>query len=429
MGPVDEVLARPFHPYTMGLTNAFPDLARAAGRDRADRRRAARPARAARRLPLRATLSVRDRAMWRRPAAGAGRAGSPRRMLARRKDEADQRCARKSQGGRDMADPRRRNGPHEAFPGAALARRCVGGPQARRARRRRHRPRARRERVRSGCSANPAAARPRPAGCCSSSRPRPRGASPIDGKSTRDGCRARSSRQFRRKAQLVFQNPFDALNPRFTIRRVPVRAADQCRHRPGRSIATASTRCWTRVHMRGQGDLLERFPHQLSGGQLQRIVLARALILAPKFIVADEPVSMLDVSVRAGILNLMREIQPRASASPRSTSRTTCAGALCRAPHAGDVSRRPSWRTGRPSASSRRRCIPTPGRWSPRCRSRASTRTAGRCRSAATCRTRATRPRAAASTTAARSRSSAAATRCRLLREVAPGHRAACHLV
>ena len=113
---------------------------------------------------------------------------------------------------------------------------------------------------------------------------------------------------FRRKAQLVFQNPFDALNPRFTIRRVlsePLINAGIDREEYDDRIRAVLTR----VHMRGVGDLLEKFPHQLSGGQLQRIVLARALILRPKFIVADEPVSMLDVSVRAGILNLMREIQ------------------------------------------------------------------------------------------------------------------------
>ena len=113
---------------------------------------------------------------------------------------------------------------------------------------------------------------------------------------------------FRRKAQLVFQNPFDALNPRFTIRRVlsePLINAGIDRQEYDDRIRAVLMR----VHMRGVGDLLEKFPHQLSGGQLQRIVLARALILRPKFIVADEPVSMLDVSVRAGILNLMREIQ------------------------------------------------------------------------------------------------------------------------
>ena len=113
---------------------------------------------------------------------------------------------------------------------------------------------------------------------------------------------------FRRKAQLVFQNPFDALNPRFTIRRVlsePLINGGIDRQEYDDRIRAVLMR----VHMRGVGDLLEKFPHQLSGGQLQRIVLARALILRPKFIVADEPVSMLDVSVRAGILNLMRELQ------------------------------------------------------------------------------------------------------------------------
>jgi peptide/nickel transport system ATP-binding protein len=113
---------------------------------------------------------------------------------------------------------------------------------------------------------------------------------------------------FRRSAQLVFQNPFDALNPRFTIRRV----LSEPLINAGIAKAEYHDRIHgvlARVHMRGQGDLLDKFPHQLSGGQLQRIVLARALILRPKFIVADEPVSMLDVSVRAGILNLMRELQ------------------------------------------------------------------------------------------------------------------------
>ena len=122
------------------------------------------------------------------------------------------------------------------------------------------------------------------------------------------GLAGEGLKAFRRQAQLVFQNPFDALNPRFTVRQSlaePLRNA-----RVPRSEREAKMReSLDRVHLPGTAATLEKYPHQLSGGQLQRVVLARALILDPDFIVADEPVSMLDVSVRAGILNVLREVR------------------------------------------------------------------------------------------------------------------------
>jgi peptide/nickel transport system ATP-binding protein len=113
-------------------------------------------------------------------------------------------------------------------------------------------------------------------------------------------------KEFRRRAQLMFQDPYEALNPRFTLYRSL--AEPLIIHGWKDEIARLKRILETleRVNLRPPEFFLDKYPHQLSGGQLQRVVLARSLVLQPDFLVADEPVSMLDVSVRAGILNTMR---------------------------------------------------------------------------------------------------------------------------
>ena len=117
-------------------------------------------------------------------------------------------------------------------------------------------------------------------------------------------------RKFRTRAQLIFQNPFDSFNPRYTIRQSMVEPLTNARiaseEWEDRIIAALEL-----VRLPEPQQYLDRYPHQLSGGQLQRVVMARALILQPDFVVADEPVSLLDVSVRAGVLNVFRDVRDR----------------------------------------------------------------------------------------------------------------------
>lgn len=116
-------------------------------------------------------------------------------------------------------------------------------------------------------------------------------------------------KNFRKKVQLMYQNPYEAINPRFTIERAlmePLIVYNIGENYQAKRKLIVEV--LEKVNLKPVEMYMEKYPHQMSGGQLQRVVLARALILDPEFIVADEPVSMLDVSVRAGVLNLMKDI-------------------------------------------------------------------------------------------------------------------------
>jgi oligopeptide/dipeptide ABC transporter ATP-binding protein len=112
---------------------------------------------------------------------------------------------------------------------------------------------------------------------------------------------------YRSRAQIIFQDPYSSLNPRLTVGRIVAEPLEI--HRIGNPDGRTSKVRAALRHVRLPPDEFEdRFPSDLSGGQRQRVAIARALVLEPAFIVADEPVSMLDVSVQAGVLELLDEL-------------------------------------------------------------------------------------------------------------------------
>ncbi|SHH56861.1 ABC transporter ATP-binding protein [Marivita hallyeonensis] len=115
-------------------------------------------------------------------------------------------------------------------------------------------------------------------------------------------------RDYRKRAQLIFQDPYAALSPRMTVRDIiaePLEVMKITRSREETDARVREIAAKCRLNL----EHLRRFPHAFSGGQRQRISIARALVSSPKFIVADESVAALDVSIQADVLNLLKQIQ------------------------------------------------------------------------------------------------------------------------
>lgn len=140
---------------------------------------------------------------------------------------------------------------------------------------------------------------------------------PTDGKILLNGTdisskRGKELKSMRKDIQMIFQDPYESLNPRLTIFKSV--SEPLVIHEIGNGFderVELVIKALEDAGLKPGEEFLERFPHELSGGQRQRVAIARALVSNPKVIVADEPVSMLDISIRAGIMNLLLDIRDK----------------------------------------------------------------------------------------------------------------------
>ncbi|MGI9449938.1 MAG: ATP-binding cassette domain-containing protein [Geminicoccaceae bacterium] len=187
---------------------------------------------------------------------------------------------------------------------------------------------------------------------------------PDSGSVTIDGqdvlaLRGRDMRRFRRSVQMVFQNPAGALDPKMRIEDSLLAPLSQ--HKMGTPSERASSMRETLKEVGLDPAIASRYPEQCSGGQLQRVVIARALLLKPKVLICDEPTSAVDASIRAQLLNLLERLRRRFNLTLLMISHDLRA--------VRHISERvavmylgTSWRSPMPRDCSRPRPIPIPGR-------------------------------------------------------------------